>query len=941
MNSNSSNNINNVVVDHAATTGDVRVTAGGAGGVGSMDATAIDHGSGGVADEHTVTMTESGTATNLLRQCLALHWRPGLFTGVSMEALQQAREWSVGMTGLTDGALQRDVLAHFGAKMPPEAWRVCDSTGEAPDYENCSPEHFELVRAATLHVMDIAPFAHCSAVLKDRLRRIVGSSLFSPRLRAAGVFRDLVNGCNAHMRKVGATLRRLYCRLELDEHFASAPTMVRRDNVTGVLVQSAAAVVQSPTDESSSVDWVRQPVVAAAIPLFKRTLPHATPDATGHEGPFIHLLRLLALAVDTMFQKAVNAALKDAGIDLVDGKVWSGGVKGYDRMWNKAHSVDDHRFKEWPRPQFNKDVVRCLATFDEVADMRRALDVLATIFEGGGFADFKNGMAASDEEAAESHHLRLMLGVGLFVPKDRPTLGDLRSDPDVQKVWASYLMQERSGSVGRNTWKNHVSVALRWIRRELPASTPAAMFCEVQLVLRPYRDARRRMHELYKIARATTSEDLYAEFRKYAEAARAKMSSDHDGATALATACRDGLAGRVRELLPATMLGVDSSVGFALSVAASHVRPDCVDEVLRRHRQCITQSRLDDALLRICASDVPTRDGFDVLEVRNRITRRLLDAKAHPNSAREADGVGPLCMAAEYGRVQQVRLLLAAKASCNGGDFDGRMALHRAAMRGQVDVVVLLLASKADCNVQMPGNGNTVCHDAAGENHADVVTVLLRAKADIERRRADGSSPCMFAAQYGSTSVVRALLAAKAPCDEVLPSDNSPLWIRPVEQGYADVVGVLLDAKVDVHSLDAQGRTIAGVAAVRGHTAVVDVLLRAKADVDAGDVARGFSPLLMATLGGHADTVRRLLTAKANAHACFPGAGWSTLTYAAGAGHVGVVRTMVEFAPELCRMRTPTAHREWDRHFPAGSLPIEVASAMERNDVVNVLAEHL
>ena len=199
----------------------------------------------------------------------------------------------------------------------------------------------------------------------------------------------------------------------------------------------------------------------------------------------------------------------------------------------------------------------------------------------------------------------------------------------------------------------------------------------------------------------------------------------------------------------------------------------------------------------------------------------------------------------------------------------------------------------------------------------------------------------MFAAHYGSTAIVRALLAAKAPCDEVLPSDNSPLWIRPVEQGYADVVGVLLDAKVDVHSLDAHGRTIAGVAAVRGHTAVLDVLLRAKADVDAGDVARGFSPLLMATLGGHADTVRRLLTAKANAHACFPGAGWSALTYAAGAGHVGVVRTMVEFAPELCRMRTPTAHREWDRHFPAGSLPIEVASAMERNDVVNVLAEHL
>ena len=398
---------------------------------------------------------------------------------------------------------------------------------------------------------------------------------------------------------------------------------------------------------------------------------------------------------------------------------------------------------------------------------------------------------------------------------------------------------------------------------------------------------------------------------------------------------------RVRQLLPAVVLGVDDAVGFALGVAAAHVRPDCLDEVLRRHRQCVSQSRLDEALQRICGQDPATRDGFELLEVRSRITRRLLVAKAHPDSARESDGAGPLQLAADEGRVHQVRLLLAAKASCNGSDFNGQTALHRAAMRGQVDVAVVLLASKADCNAQIPDEGSTPCQHAAGENHADVVTVLLRAKADFHRRTTDGTSPCMMAVQYGSTAVVRTLLGAKASCEEVTLSRNTPMWRFAVQQGYADVVGVLLDAKVDVHSLDQHGTTITGVAASFGRTAVLDVLLHAKADVDAGNVARGYSPLLLAALQGHADAVRRLLTAKADAQACLPGSGWSALTYAAGVGHVGVVRALAKVAPELCRMRTPTAHREWDRYFPAGSLPIEVASAMGRDDVVNVLAEHL
>ena len=189
--------------------------AGGGGVVGdaAMSGGGCGHDQVGDVEMRTLTLTESAAAMDLLRKCQALRWRPDLFTSASLEDIQQTREWSVGMTGMVDGALQRDSLARFGAKMPSEAWRVCDSTGERMDFEMCSALHYELVRSAARHVVEIAPFAPCSRALKDRLRRIVGSCWFSPRLKDARAFNDLVEGCEKHMRTTGKRLRRLYLSL--------------------------------------------------------------------------------------------------------------------------------------------------------------------------------------------------------------------------------------------------------------------------------------------------------------------------------------------------------------------------------------------------------------------------------------------------------------------------------------------------------------------------------------------------------------------------------------------------------------------------------------------------------------------------------------------------------------------------------------------------------
>jgi ankyrin repeat protein len=68
----------------------------------------------------------------------------------------------------------------------------------------------------------------------------------------------------------------------------------------------------------------------------------------------------------------------------------------------------------------------------------------------------------------------------------------------------------------------------------------------------------------------------------------------------------------------------------------------------------------------------------------------------------EQDALGdtPLCMAAEYGHVKSVDLLLRCGADINNKGEWGATPLIKASMRGQVEVVKLLIFSGADTSIQ-------------------------------------------------------------------------------------------------------------------------------------------------------------------------------------------------------------------------------------------------
>ena len=82
-------------------------------------------------------------------------------------------------------------------------------------------------------------------------------------------------------------------------------------------------------------------------------------------------------------------------------------IKSYGRMRNKMFSADDHRFRNYPRPEWNVDINRVLAVARDPESMTEAAEALSSTC--GGVAKQKNGFSLSEAEAAPQYHLRLIM----------------------------------------------------------------------------------------------------------------------------------------------------------------------------------------------------------------------------------------------------------------------------------------------------------------------------------------------------------------------------------------------------------------------------------------------------------------------------------------------------------------------------------------------------
>jgi len=134
--------------------------------------------------------------------------------------------------------------------------------------------------------------------------------------------------------------------------------------------------------------------------------------------------------------------------------------------------------------------------------------------------------------------------------------------------------------------------------------------------------------------------------------------------------------------------------------------------------------------------------------------RALLKSKPALANAFAPDGFTPLGLAAFFGHVEAVQVLLDGGAKVNVSSRNALKAvpLRSAAVAGHLDIARLLIARGADVNARGEG-GETPLHEVAGVGRVEFARLLLEHGADINARGDDGKTPLTVALDNKQTEM--------------------------------------------------------------------------------------------------------------------------------------------------------------------------------------------
>ena len=220
-------------------------------------------------------------------------------------------------------------------------------------------------------------------------------------------------------------------------------------------------------------------------------------------------------------------------------------------------------------------------------------------------------------------------------------------------------------------------------------------------------------------------------------------------------------------------------------------------------------------------------------------------------------------------------------------------ALHLAARFGMVHVIEILVMNGLDVNVE-DNKGRTPLHSAAAQGQLESVQTLFRlgGRKSLTKIAREGGTPLHRAVAGGHKDMVTLLL--KEGCPVTARASNSVSVLHcAVEFGQEELIGYLIDCGLDANIEDDDGRTPLHLAAILDQLELVHALLRLGGRRSMTMIARDVgTPLHVAVIQGNKDIVSLLLSEGCPMNMTING-DLTALHIAAGSGQVDIIELLV------------------------------------------------
>ncbi|XP_028812330.1 ankyrin repeat and death domain-containing protein 1A isoform X3 [Denticeps clupeoides] len=257
------------------------------------------------------------------------------------------------------------------------------------------------------------------------------------------------------------------------------------------------------------------------------------------------------------------------------------------------------------------------------------------------------------------------------------------------------------------------------------------------------------------------------------------------------------------------------------------------------------------------------------------------------------NGLSLLHCAAQRGHIRVLEFIVEdlEDVQLDRADKSGKTALHLAAEHGQLEVVEFLIGLGCAHSIK-DKEDNTAQHLAAKHGHAEVLQKIVETGEDIDEKNIDGLTALHLSVDGGHYDCVRLLMDMGCSVNALTNKNESALHFA-AQRGFVREAGLLVEAGTDTNVVDnTQHNSALHIAVLGNYTEIVKLLIDAECELDIPD-HRLQTALHMAAEHGRHNMVELIIIAGVNLR-LLDKQGKTSLDVAARGNHVNVVDMIIK-----------------------------------------------